>query len=60
MTSYNVHLPVQRILVLVVTTSSQVHGKESLEQLGLTSEVGKALKLSAKSTIGDKWKEHDI
>ena len=54
MTSYNVHLPVQRILVLVVTTSSQVHGKESLEQLGLTSEVGKALKLSAKSTIGDK------
>ena len=30
------------------------------EQLGLTSEVGKALKLSTKSITDDKWKQHDV
>ena len=28
--------------------------------LGLTSEVRKALKLSAKSITDDKWKQHDV
>ena len=43
-----------------MTTTSQAPGKELLGQLGLTSEVGKALKLSAKSMTDDKWKQHDV
>ena len=34
--------------------SNQAPGKELLEQLGLTPEVGKALKSSAKSMTDDK------
>ena len=58
MTQYNARL--QWILVLVVTTTSQAPCKELLEQLELTSDIRKALKLSAKSRTDDKWKQHNI